>query len=80
MVLPLIVAVLILGLAYLVFYVAPAILDFGKSFMAVVVTFLILFIGAAFYVVSSLPGASSLFPTTHTSDTSISVSDVVVKN
>lgn len=73
--LPLLVAFLILGLAYLIFYMGPVIFDFGKSFMAIVVAFLILFTGAAFYVMYSLPAIGS---TATPSDTSESVLDVTV--
>jgi hypothetical protein len=78
MLLPLLIAGLVLGLAYLVFYVAPVILDFGKSFMAVVFAFLLIFAGAAFYVMTSLPAIGS---TSNSGDVpSIVVSDVVVSN
>jgi hypothetical protein len=73
---PIVIAILILILAYVVFYVAPSILDFGKSFLFVIMGFLVIFIGAAMYVMYSLPVLGKM--TTKMPTTSISVPDVVV--
>jgi len=76
MLLPIVIAIVILILAYVVFYVAPNVLDFGKSFIFVIAGFFLIFIGAAMYVMYSLPVLGKT--TSKTPVTSLTVPDVVV--
>lgn len=52
---PVVVSLLILAIAYLIFYVMKNILDFGSYFLYVIAGFLILYILAAIYVSKRLP-------------------------
>ncbi|MFA5935375.1 MAG: hypothetical protein WC787_00750 [Patescibacteria group bacterium] len=78
---PILLAIFILGLAYLVFYMAPVVLEFGKSFLIVIAAFLVLFAGAATYIMYSLPGIEQFSKTQKTSGgvSEIVVTDTVVR-
>lgn len=52
---PIIITVLILGVACVLFFMLPAIIDYEMSFLWVIAGFLALYIGAALYLSHSLP-------------------------
>lgn len=76
---PILVAILLLGLAYLIFTFGADMLDFGKWFSVVIIGFLLLFAAAAAYLVYKLPSLSSIGGTKTSSTTkSLTVPDVIV--
>jgi hypothetical protein len=52
---PIVISLLVLGLAYLLFYFLPEIIDSGNSFLWVIGGFLVIYGGVAFYLSSSVP-------------------------
>lgn len=76
---PILIAVLVLGLAYFIFHVIPDLLDFGKWFPVVIISFLLLFAGAYAYVVYKLPSISSMGKSkTPSAPRTLTVPDVIV--
>lgn len=57
MLVPIIISCLVLGLAVVLYYLLPAIIDFEMSFLWAAGIFFILYIGAAVYLSSVIPPA-----------------------
>ncbi|MEO5927285.1 MAG: hypothetical protein ABIO72_01150 [Patescibacteria group bacterium] len=76
---PVVIAVLILALAFGIFQVVPDLLDFGSWFPIVIISFLLLFAGAAAFMIYKLPSISALTGAKTQSNTKvITVPDVIV--
>jgi hypothetical protein len=78
---PVIIVILILGVAVALFYVLPAVIDYEMSFLWIIAGFLILYIGAAVYLSYSLPALSQSEQSNVIQDTTteVTVPDVIAK-
>lgn len=78
---PIVIAALIMLLAYLVFHFGPDLLDFGKWFSVVIIGFLLLFAGAAAFVIYKLPSIAALGGSTQNGQPkTLTVPDVIVND
>lgn len=77
---PIIIAILVLGIAYVLFYMLPAVHDDGNSFLWIIAGFVLVYILAATYLGFRLPSPLAHAGTRTTQDAlaETTVSDVTV--
>lgn len=78
---PVVISLVVLVLAYVLFFVLPEIIDSGMSFIWVIGCFLLLYIGAALYLSHSMPAFGKTNATNVVSDGLVetTVTDVISK-